>query len=207
MQCFFPQYVLEYTKTPFFVLNTAYDVFQVRNSKQLFIFIFIFISWIITYVLKLFLEFGNDRNVFWKQFHHYLVPPSADPHGDWYHCKLNPAACTAGQINILQGSHFALESFFSRKNDLVFYYFRCYLCCVFMSVWVNSVFLYFFLCFLIYPKVKRCFGFFQDSGKICLLLWVHCIITQQEEECLSIPALPIVKVNHKILGLLMILQE
>lgn len=64
VQCFFPQYVLAYTKTPFFVLNTAYDVFQ---------------------------------------FHHFLVPPSADPHGHWYHCKLNPAACTAGHINILQG--------------------------------------------------------------------------------------------------------
>ncbi|KAL7147462.1 hypothetical protein ABFS83_06G109000 [Erythranthe nasuta] len=63
-QCFFPQYALPYIRTPYFILNTAYDVYQ---------------------------------------FHHILVPPSADPHGHWYHCKLNPAACNAVQINTLQG--------------------------------------------------------------------------------------------------------
>ncbi|XP_027110301.1 pectin acetylesterase 9 isoform X1 [Coffea arabica] len=64
VQCFFPQYALKYIRTPFFVLNSAYDVYQ---------------------------------------FHHILVPPSADPKGHWYHCKLNPAACNAAQIRILQG--------------------------------------------------------------------------------------------------------
>lgn len=63
-QCFFPQYVLPYIKTPFFILNSAYDVFQ---------------------------------------FHHILVPPAADPHGHWYHCKLSPKACNAVQIATLQG--------------------------------------------------------------------------------------------------------
>lgn len=63
-QCFFPQYALPYIRTPFFILNSAYDVFQ---------------------------------------FHHALVPPAADPHGHWYHCKLNPAACNAVQIYTLQG--------------------------------------------------------------------------------------------------------
>ncbi|XP_022887098.1 pectin acetylesterase 9 isoform X2 [Olea europaea var. sylvestris] len=63
-QCFFPQYALPYIRTPFFILNSAYDVFQ---------------------------------------FHHALVPPAADPHGHWYHCKLNPAACNAIQIYTLQG--------------------------------------------------------------------------------------------------------
>lgn len=62
--CFFPQYALRYISTPYFILNSAYDVFQ---------------------------------------FHHILVPPSADIHGHWNHCKLNPAACTPDQINILQG--------------------------------------------------------------------------------------------------------
>ncbi|KAL0358954.1 UNVERIFIED_CONTAM: Pectin acetylesterase 9 [Sesamum angustifolium] len=38
-----------------------------------------------------------------EQFHHILVPPAADPHGHWYHCKLNPSACNAVQINTLQG--------------------------------------------------------------------------------------------------------
>lgn len=63
-QCFFPQYALPYIKTPFFILNSAYDVYQ---------------------------------------FHHILVPPAADPHGHWYHCKLNPSACNVVQINTLQG--------------------------------------------------------------------------------------------------------
>ncbi|KAL0403146.1 UNVERIFIED_CONTAM: Pectin acetylesterase 9 [Sesamum radiatum] len=64
LQCFFPQYALPYIKTPFFILNSAYDVYQ---------------------------------------FHHILVPPAADPHGHWYHCKLNPSACNAVQISTLQG--------------------------------------------------------------------------------------------------------
>ncbi|XP_061368844.1 pectin acetylesterase 9 [Gastrolobium bilobum] len=62
--CFFPQYALKYISTPYFILNSAYDVFQ---------------------------------------FHHILVPSSADLHGRWNHCKMNPEACTPDQINILQG--------------------------------------------------------------------------------------------------------
>ncbi|XP_031394654.1 pectin acetylesterase 9 isoform X2 [Punica granatum] len=37
------------------------------------------------------------------QFHHILVPPSADPRGHWNRCKVNAAACNAAQIQILQG--------------------------------------------------------------------------------------------------------
>ncbi|XP_019149781.1 PREDICTED: pectin acetylesterase 9 isoform X2 [Ipomoea nil] len=62
--CIFPQYALPYIQTPFFILNSAYDVYQ---------------------------------------FHHILVPPSADPRGHWNHCKLNPAACTPLQLRTLQG--------------------------------------------------------------------------------------------------------
>ncbi|XP_027935006.1 pectin acetylesterase 9 [Vigna unguiculata] len=62
--CFFPQYALKYISTPYFILNSAYDVYQ---------------------------------------FHHILAPPSADLHGHWNKCRLNPAACTADQIAILQG--------------------------------------------------------------------------------------------------------
>ncbi|XP_057508674.1 pectin acetylesterase 9-like [Actinidia eriantha] len=62
-QCFFPQYALPFIRTPFFILNSAYDVFQ---------------------------------------FHHILVPPSADLHGHWNRCKLNPAACNTNQLDILQ---------------------------------------------------------------------------------------------------------
>ncbi|GER25250.1 pectinacetylesterase family protein [Striga asiatica] len=64
LQCFFPQYALPYIKTPFFILNSAYDVYQIN---------------------------------------HILVPPAADPHGHWYHCKLNPANCNTVQLNTLQG--------------------------------------------------------------------------------------------------------
>ncbi|KAL9997629.1 putative pectinacetylesterase/NOTUM [Helianthus debilis subsp. tardiflorus] len=38
------------------------------------------------------------------QFHHILVPPSADPHGHWNRCKLNPKACSPDQISLLHGS-------------------------------------------------------------------------------------------------------
>ncbi|KAL9317578.1 hypothetical protein ACSQ67_014095 [Phaseolus vulgaris] len=62
--CFFPQYALKYISTPYFILNSAYDVYQ---------------------------------------FHHILVPTSADLHGHWNRCKLNPTACTADQIDTLQG--------------------------------------------------------------------------------------------------------
>nr|GLL28173.1 pectin acetylesterase 9 isoform X6 [Ipomoea trifida] len=62
--CIFPQYALSYIQTPFFILNSAYDVYQ---------------------------------------FHHILVPPSADPRGHWNHCKLNPAACNPLQLRTLQG--------------------------------------------------------------------------------------------------------
>ncbi|XP_076913389.1 pectin acetylesterase 9-like [Bidens hawaiensis] len=35
------------------------------------------------------------------QFHHILVPPSADPDGHWNRCKLNPSACSPEQISLL----------------------------------------------------------------------------------------------------------
>ncbi|XP_065030414.1 pectin acetylesterase 9-like isoform X7 [Musa acuminata AAA Group] len=66
LQCFFPQHALSYIRTPYFILNSAYDVYQ---------------------------------------FHHIFVPPSADPRGRWYRCKLNPMACSPIQIAILQVTH------------------------------------------------------------------------------------------------------
>ncbi|GAV79301.1 PAE domain-containing protein [Cephalotus follicularis] len=78
--CFFPQYALEYITTPYFILNSAYDVYQ---------------------------------------FHHILVPPSADLRGYWNHCKLNAASCDANQIDVLQGFRrsmlVALSSFFTNS--------------------------------------------------------------------------------------------
>ncbi|XP_064989192.1 pectin acetylesterase 9-like isoform X11 [Musa acuminata AAA Group] len=60
------QHALSYIRTPYFILNSAYDVYQ---------------------------------------FHHIFVPPSADPRGRWYRCKLNPMACSPIQIAILQVTH------------------------------------------------------------------------------------------------------
>ncbi|XP_065030408.1 pectin acetylesterase 9-like isoform X2 [Musa acuminata AAA Group] len=84
-QCFFPQHALSYIRTPYFILNSAYDVYQ---------------------------------------FHHIFVPPSADPRGRWYRCKLNPMACSPIQIAILQGFRNemlkALESFEGSQNGGLF---------------------------------------------------------------------------------------
>ncbi|XP_042505727.1 pectin acetylesterase 9 isoform X2 [Macadamia integrifolia] len=80
--CFFPQYALTYITTPFFILNSAYDVYQ---------------------------------------FHHILVPPSADLRGHWNRCKLNPSSCTPSQITILQGFRYemleALKFFFEYSRE------------------------------------------------------------------------------------------
>lgn len=84
-QCFFPQYALPFINTPYFILNSAYDVYQ---------------------------------------FHHALVPFSADLHGHWHHCELDPVACTPGQISILQGLRYqmlvALRPFGSTRTGGVF---------------------------------------------------------------------------------------
>ncbi|XP_047342233.1 pectin acetylesterase 9-like [Impatiens glandulifera] len=92
--CFFPQYVLPYIKSPFFILNSAYDVYQ---------------------------------------FHHNLVPPSADPKGHWYHCKVNPEQCNINQINILQGFRHdmidALKSFYEESRRDGMYINSCFAHC------------------------------------------------------------------------------
>ncbi|KAH9319621.1 hypothetical protein KI387_021390, partial [Taxus chinensis] len=63
-QCFFPQYLVQNIKTPLFILNAAYDSWQVQEN---------------------------------------LAPPEADPNGVWHHCRQNPANCSAGQLEVLQG--------------------------------------------------------------------------------------------------------
>ncbi|KVI10106.1 Pectinacetylesterase [Cynara cardunculus var. scolymus] len=45
------------------------------------------------------------------QFHHILVPPSADPHGHWNRCKVNPQACSPDQMALLQGGIFINSCF------------------------------------------------------------------------------------------------
>ncbi|THU55159.1 hypothetical protein C4D60_Mb11t03620 [Musa balbisiana] len=98
-QCFFPQHALSYIRTPYFILNSAYDVYQTSISI-------------------------THPRLYAKQFHHIFVPPSADPRGLWYRCKLNPMACSPNQIAILQGFRNemlkALESFEGSQNGGMF---------------------------------------------------------------------------------------
>ncbi|XP_071734278.1 pectin acetylesterase 9-like [Rutidosis leptorrhynchoides] len=55
------------------------------------------------------------------QFHHILVPPSADPRAVWKSCKLNPTACRPDQIRVLHGLRdemlTALKSFLSDSSS------------------------------------------------------------------------------------------
>ncbi|KAH9610308.1 hypothetical protein KSS87_003480, partial [Heliosperma pusillum] len=62
--CFFPQRVISSVRTPLFLVNAAYDSWQIQIS---------------------------------------LASPSADPHGNWYGCKLNNEHCSVPQIQFLQG--------------------------------------------------------------------------------------------------------
>lgn len=54
------------------------------------------------------LKLKDLLNMLYLQFHHILVPPSADPRGHWNRCKLNPEACRSDQISVLHGSIYIL---------------------------------------------------------------------------------------------------
>lgn len=110
MQCFFPQYALKYISTPYFILNSAYDVYQVIFFYDIFCFFNILYSTIV--------QLWDNYNLKCQQFHHILAPPSADLHGHWNKCRLNPAACTADQIAILQGPYFKLLFLSSLWNSM-----------------------------------------------------------------------------------------
>ncbi|KAK1380320.1 Pectin acetylesterase [Heracleum sosnowskyi] len=75
--CIFPQYALQYIRTPLFILNTTYDVYQ---------------------------------------FHHILVPTSADPHGVWNHCKQNPLSSDLIVQVMLNALRFFME--YSHRRGL-----------------------------------------------------------------------------------------
>lgn len=46
------------------------------------------------------------------------MPPSADLHGQWNHCKLDPAACDVNQIETLQGC-WPIHSFSKYRPPLI----------------------------------------------------------------------------------------
>lgn len=67
------------------------------------------------------------------QFHHILVPPSADPHGHWNRCKLDPRACRPDQMDLLQAFRVemlqALRSFVFNSTRGGFYINSCFAHC------------------------------------------------------------------------------
>lgn len=112
LQCFFPQHALPYIRTPYFTVNSAYDVYQVK------VFPISIASQCINRVhwhiyMMNDLDLHSFRLVSVEQFHHIFVPPSADPRGHWSGCKSNPGKCTRDQINILQGYQFCCQIFSS----------------------------------------------------------------------------------------------
>ncbi|KAI3519482.1 hypothetical protein L1887_08641 [Cichorium endivia] len=60
----------------------------------------IFPQYLLKYIIPPVFVLNSAYDVY--QFHHILVPPSADPRGHWNHCKLNPKECLPDQIKILQ---------------------------------------------------------------------------------------------------------
>ena len=95
-QCFFPQNLVANIKTPFFLLNAAYDAWQVISVPN---------------IVKLFHSYSWDNPLnswFFRssipQFQESLVPTSADPHGEWKACKFDRSNCNSTQIQFLQGS-------------------------------------------------------------------------------------------------------
>ncbi|KAE8786668.1 pectin acetylesterase 9 [Hordeum vulgare] len=92
--CFFPQYALQNIETPYFILNSAYDAYQVKEHIL---------------PVNIFHNITTSKNIiiFW-QFHHIFVPPSSDPRGHWSRCKADPSACSTSQIATLQGLRSAM---------------------------------------------------------------------------------------------------
>uniref|UniRef100_A0A2P2PIS2 Pectin acetylesterase n=1 Tax=Rhizophora mucronata TaxID=61149 RepID=A0A2P2PIS2_RHIMU len=61
----------------------------------------IFPQYSLKYITKPFFILNSAYDEY--QFNHILVPPSADLHGNWKHCKLNLAVCSSTQMETLQG--------------------------------------------------------------------------------------------------------
>ena len=101
-QCFFPQNLINNVKTPLFILNAAYDVWQVCWLSPLYVASnksILFFSWISENVPYFAICF---------QIQSSLAPSTADPHHLWGQCKMNHAHCSAEQLQFLQSKSFAL---------------------------------------------------------------------------------------------------
>ncbi|KAI3720748.1 hypothetical protein L2E82_31741 [Cichorium intybus] len=63
-ECFFPQNMVQFIKTPIFLINAAYDSWEVKNI---------------------------------------LAPGVAGKKGTWRECKFDITKCSSAQLNVLQG--------------------------------------------------------------------------------------------------------
>lgn len=97
-QCFFPQYLIASIKTPLFLLNAAYDSWQVTTPfyRKQHHAMHRAMNWATR-------EDFNIIYLFINQIQASLAPPAADPQGYWHECTLNHGKCTSSQIQFLQG--------------------------------------------------------------------------------------------------------
>ncbi|XP_024015565.1 pectin acetylesterase 5 isoform X1 [Eutrema salsugineum] len=93
-KCMFPQEFLNNIRTPVFLVNAAYDFWQVRVTKpsRRTFDLFPFDSCMMLY---LYIATFQIQNV--------LVPASADPDRSWAKCRLNIKECDAAQMKVLHG--------------------------------------------------------------------------------------------------------
>lgn len=104
-QCFFPENVISGIRTPLFILNTAYDSWQVNvwfqtPSSKLRQICYVINGCCDAHYLTILL---TNIFSFCRQIQSSLAPPADDPRGYWHDCRLNHAKCTGSQMQFLQG--------------------------------------------------------------------------------------------------------
>lgn len=103
-QCFFPVEIIQNIRTPVFLVNPAYDFWQVSFPVEN-TFMLCNEQWFLVPPV-MFLDVIQIQNV--------LVPARADPTRSWQRCRLNIQACSPSQLEILQGKYFVDK--LSRKS-------------------------------------------------------------------------------------------
>lgn len=107
-QCFFPQNLIAGIRTPLFILNTAYDSWQVNVCFRLVLLVLLtpyesydMISGSV-YPLNQVLQ---TKQIYFacNQIQSSLAPTTADPGGNWHDCRKNYYRCSGSQIQFLQG--------------------------------------------------------------------------------------------------------
>lgn len=89
-QCFFPQEFIGNIKTPVFLVQPAYDFWQVLCS--------------VLPTDSIFLTCYNYTFRISFQIENIYVPKSSDPHGSWRKCRLNIFNCNSNQLEVLHGT-------------------------------------------------------------------------------------------------------